>query len=53
MRQTTIGFTNSYNLDADLYLPEGINEPAPLVVITHGFGSSRVHFRYLANHLAN
>lgn len=53
IRQTTIGFTDSYNLNTDIYLPEGITKPAPLVVITHGFGSSSADFQYLATHLAS
>lgn len=53
VRQTTIGFTDSYDLQTDVYLPEGITKPAPLVIITHGFGSSRSHFQYLATHLAS
>ena len=52
-RQTTIGFTDSYNLDTDVYLPEGKTELAPLAIITHGFGSSRSDFQYLAEHLAS
>ncbi len=52
-RQTTIGFSDSYNLDTDVYLPEGLTKPAPLAVITHGFGSSQTNFDYLAEHLAS
>ena len=35
----------------DLYLPE--RQSAPLVVISHGLGSDRGSFRYLAEHLAS
>ncbi|MGB3615899.1 MAG: alpha/beta fold hydrolase, partial [Elainellaceae cyanobacterium] len=35
----------------DLYLPE--RSDAPLVVISHGLGSNRESFRYLAEHLAS
>lgn len=52
-RQTTIGFSDAYDLKTDVYLPEGLTKPAPLAVITHGFGSSQVHFEYLARHLAS
>ena len=52
-RQTTIGFSDSYELKTDIYLPEGITKPAPMAVITHGFGSSQVNFDYLAEHLAS
>ena len=53
VRQTTSGLSEFYNLDADVYLPEGQTKPAPLAVITHGLGSSRSHFQYLAEHLAS
>lgn len=52
-RQTTIGFSDAYDLKTDVYLPEGLSKNAPLAVITHGFGSSQVHFEYLARHLAS
>lgn len=38
---------------ADLYLPSAGDLPAPLVVISHGLGSNRTTFRYLAEHLAS
>lgn len=37
----------------DLYLPVGATTPAPLVVISHGLGSDRSTFAYLANHLVS
>ncbi len=36
----------------DLYLPD-INTPAPLVVISHGFGGDRTNFVDIAQHLAS
>ncbi len=53
LRQTQIGFTESYSLDADIYLPKGITEPAPLIVFSHGFTSDTLHFKYLAEHLTS
>lgn len=53
VRQTDIGFTESYNLEADIYLPEGITKPAPLAIFSHGFTSNRHHFQDLARHLAS
>ena len=53
IRQTQIGFADSYSLDADIYLPQGITKPAPLAILAHGFASDRFHFSYLAEHLAS
>ncbi len=53
IRQTQIGFADSYNLDVDIYLPQGQTEPAPLAILAHGVASERSHFRYLGEHLAS
>ncbi len=37
----------------DIYLPQGSPRPAPVVVISHGLGSDRISFEYLAKHLAS
>ncbi|MEO1209710.1 MAG: alpha/beta hydrolase [Cyanobacteria bacterium J06638_20] len=41
--------------EVDLYLPVGFTlpEPSPVVVISHGLGSNRGTFAYLARHLAS
>jgi predicted dienelactone hydrolase len=39
--------------DIDLYLPENQDQPAPLIVISHGFGSTRSNFVDLAQYLAS
>ena len=53
VRQTRLGFSADYNLDADIYLPQNLTQPAPLAVFSHGFTSNRFHFKYLAEHLAS
>lgn len=53
IRQTQIGFADSYNLDVDIYLPQDQTQPAPLAILTHGVASGRSHFRYLGEHLAS
>lgn len=40
-------------IPVDLYLPQQNERPAPLVVISHGLGSDRTTFAYLAAHLAS
>ncbi|MEG4800332.1 alpha/beta hydrolase [Microcoleus sp. ARI1-B5] len=37
----------------DIYLPQGSPQPAPVVVISHGLGSDRISYEYLAKHLAS
>jgi predicted dienelactone hydrolase len=37
----------------DVYLPQPSQRPAPLIVISHGLGSDRTTFAYLATHLAS
>jgi predicted dienelactone hydrolase len=37
----------------DIYLPKGSPRPAPVIVISHGLGSDRISFEYLAKHLAS
>ncbi|XDE62134.1 alpha/beta hydrolase [Arthrospira platensis BEA 1257B] len=36
-----------------LYLPENIDRPVPLIIISHGLGSDPKTFSYLAEHLAS
>ncbi len=38
---------------SDLYLPNVTGRPVPLIVISHGIGSDRKTFAYLAEHLAS
>ncbi len=53
VRQTQVGFALEYTIDADIYLPENLTQPAPLLVFSHGFTSDRLHYQYLAEHLAS
>lgn len=39
--------------DIDIYLPQRSQQPAPVVVISHGLGSDRISYQYLAKHLAS
>ena len=36
-----------------LYLPQGLSQPAPVVFLSHGFGSEPRAFDYLGEHLAS
>lgn len=53
LRQTKTGFVGEYDLNVDLYLPKELDGAAPLAIITHGLGSERSDFDYLAEHLAS
>jgi predicted dienelactone hydrolase len=52
-RQTQDGFVNEYSFDVDFYIPNNLNQTAPVVLISHGFGSVRQNFISLAEHLAS
>lgn len=52
-RQTSEGLTVNYDFDSDIYVPTGLTEPAPVVIISHGFGDVKESFTFLAEHLAS
>ena len=52
-RQTSSGFVGVYDLEVQIYLPVGLQKPAPLAVIDHGFGAKGSDYDYLAKHLAS
>ena len=51
--QTAAGLSVNYNFAVDAYIPEGLSQPAPIVIISHGFGATRGDFTFLAEHLAS
>lgn len=53
VRQTQAGLVGAYSFPVDLYIPEGLTQPAPLIVMTHGFGSTRTTYDYVLKHLAS
>ncbi|MGB8699566.1 MAG: alpha/beta hydrolase [Thermosynechococcaceae cyanobacterium] len=52
-RQSLLGRKMGSTFETDVYLPIGLPRPAPLVIISHGLGSERTDFSYLAEHLAS
>lgn len=52
-RQTLQGTRIARRFAVDLYLPSGSTQPSPVVVISHGLGSSPIGFAYLGEHLAS
>jgi predicted dienelactone hydrolase len=53
VRQTADGLTVNYDFDSDVYVPLGLTEPAPIVIVSHGFGDVKESFTYLAEHLTS
>lgn len=52
-RQSLTGTNSQHSFRVDLYIPEGLSQPAPVVVISHGLGSDPKAFAYLGEHLAS
>ena len=53
VRQTGQGLSGGYSFGVDVYLPEASAWPAPIVAISHGFGSVKENFEFIAEHLAS
>jgi predicted dienelactone hydrolase len=53
LRQTGEGLTVNYDFDVDVYVPQGLSAPAPVVVVSHGFGAVKEDFLFLNQHLAS
>ena len=53
LRQTNEGLQTNYEFNVDAYLPDGLNQPAPVVIISHGFGDLQESFGFIAEHLAS
>lgn len=53
VRPTEIGFVSAYDFAVDLYWPAERDTPAPILLMTHGFGATRANYAYLAEHWAS
>ena len=53
LRQTAEGLTVNYDFDVDVYLPQGLSAPAPVVIMSHGFGAVKEDFVFMAEFLAS
>jgi predicted dienelactone hydrolase/ABC-type amino acid transport substrate-binding protein len=53
LRQTQQGLSVNYDFDVDVYLPEKLSGPAPVVIVSHGFGAVKEDFIFLNRHLAS
>ncbi|MBE9224953.1 alpha/beta hydrolase [Phormidium sp. LEGE 05292] len=52
-RQPLVGTNSQHSFRVELYIPEGLSQRAPVVVISHGLGSDPKGFAYLGQHLAS
>ena len=53
MGNKSSGIRKREPFQAQLYLPQGLAKPVPIVVLSHGFGSESKSFDYLGEHLAS
>lgn len=53
MADTSSGVRSRQPFRVRLYLPQGLSKPAPVVILSHGFGSEPSSFNYLGEHLAS
>ena len=53
MADTNSGVRSREPFRVRLYLPQGLSKPAPVVILSHGFGSEPKSFDYLGEHLAS
>lgn len=53
LRQTQQGLSVNYDFDTDVYIPSGLTGPAPIVIISHGFGDLKESFAFIAEHIAS
>ncbi len=51
--QTDLSFKTEINLYYDLYIPESLKTPAPLLVAVHGYGAHKRHMMREARLIAN
>ncbi len=53
LRQTEVGLSVNYDFPVDVYIPQGLRQPGPIVIISHGFGAIKQNFGFIAQHLAS
>jgi hypothetical protein len=53
LRQTGQGIQVNYDFSVDGYWPQGLGRSAPIIIVSHGFGSTQAGYRFIAEHLAS
>jgi predicted dienelactone hydrolase len=52
-RQSSLSHSVTRQFEVNIYLPHGQTQPSPVIIISHGLGSSPINYSYLAEHLAS
>lgn len=52
-RTSPLGLGKTGSFEVRLYIPEGLKEPAPIMMLSHGFASNPLSLAYLGEHLAS
>ncbi|MEM6451789.1 MAG: alpha/beta hydrolase [Cyanobacteria bacterium P01_D01_bin.105] len=52
-RQTSSGIESRYSFTTDTYIPEGLGQPAPVVIVSHGYSDTKENFGFIGRHLAS
>lgn len=53
LRQTNEALEINYEFTVQSYIPQGLSAPAPIIIISHGFGDVQDSFSFIAEHLAS
>jgi len=53
LRKTEAGLSVNYDFPVNVYIPQGLSQPAPIIIISHGFGAIKDNFVFIAEHLAS
>ena len=52
-RQTRSGVQPRYSFGVNTYIPQGLAEPAPVVIVSHGYSDTQENFGFIGRHLAS
>ncbi|EDX86297.1 conserved hypothetical protein [Synechococcus sp. PCC 7335] len=53
IRQTQLGIQSRYSFDVDTYMPQELDHPAPVIIVSHGYSDTKENFGYIGRHLAS
>ncbi|ELS02203.1 putative dienelactone hydrolase [Xenococcus sp. PCC 7305] len=53
LRKTKTGLSVNYDFPVNVFIPQGLSQPAPIIIVSHGFGAIKDNFVFIAEHLAS